>query len=809
MRELSQDFRFAVRMLLRSPGVSAVAIITLALALGANTAIFSVVQAVLLRPLPFPSPDQLVVVSSRNEINGDTRGAHSHPNYVDLAQQAKSLEALGAWTNTSSFLMDSQEPERVYGALASASTFTVLGVRPHLGRFFTAAEDTFGAPPVVMISHDLWQRKYNGDRGVIGRQIQIGSAGKTRTLVGVMPPGFRFPVGGERPDFWMPLEPEVSEGSRNSRGAIWLDLVGRVKTGTTLAAANGELASISRRLSEQYPDSNEGELFLATPLYEQVVGDVRPAILVLLASVGAVLLIGCANVANLLLARAAGRRREMAIRSALGASRARVIRQLLVESVVLSVVAGAVGLLLAVWSIDLLVALAPDTIPRLENIGIDRQVLLFTAALSIVTGLVFGMVPAIGASRTDLNETLKEGSRGSTEGRGRARVRNLLVVAEITLSLALLVSAGLLIRSFAKLTSVDPGFRPEGLTYLNMSVRSAVAPEDADVARNYQRIMEMVAATPGVTSVGSVSSLPMSGSDTVFGVWPVERPPASGPETKVARHVAAMPGAIETLGIRLLAGRTFTPRDDASAPAVALVSQALAAEHFGKENPIGRRINITDGDGEREIVGIVADVKFDDLSTPAAPTIWVSQLQDTTRYQQIVVRSSLPTGTAVNAIRSAIRSLDPQQPILASGAVSEIIGESLASRRFSMTLLTILSGLALLLSAVGIYSVMSYSVSQRTSEIGIRMALGADSRAILRMVVRGAIRLVAVGVVAGVLLALFSGRVLQSMLYGIAPNDPVTLTLIAVLLGAVAMIASWLPARRAARVDPLEAIRYE
>lgn len=800
---ITRDLRYALRTIAKSPGFSAVAILTLALALGANTAIFSVVRGILLRPLPFPHPEQLVMFEAQTERGTST--AQSWPNFLDIRSQAKSLSGAAAFTSVRAFLfMPGSDPEQFRGAQVNAELFPLLGVKPLLGRTFTPEEDRPGQPLVVVLAEDVWRGRFASDPAIIGRQIRFGS--KPRTVIGVMPRTFKFPLDETRSDFWMPLA--LSEAESGGRGAVWLAVVARLRDGVSMAQANAELRTIGQRLEAQYPQSNTGVNFSLASLHALLVEPVRPALLVLMAAVGMVLLIGCANVANLLLARAAVRHKEISIRSAVGASRRQIVQQLLVESVLLATIAGVLGLLLAAWGVDLLLAFAPQDIPRTDAIGIDGTVLLFSLALSVVTGVAFGLAPALSASKTNLAEAMKEGSRGSTEGRRRNKVRNALVVGEIALSVFLLVAAGLLMRSFLKLSAVDPGFDPSNTITLDASARVATFPEDANLPQFGQRTLEELSKIPGVEAVGAVNHLPLGNSENIYDFQIVGRPPFPQGKIPVATFVAVAPGYFNTMRIPILRGRAVTAEDRATSPKVVVVSSTFARTYFPNENPIGRQVDISDGGGIRTIVGVAGDVRFQSLSDAPGRMFYVAHTQSPTRRLQFVVRAKNAAALGP-ALRAAIKRVDPEQPILAVRTLESMREESLSTRRFTLMLTGALAVLAMILAAVGIYSIMSYSVTQRTSEIGIRMSLGAEARDVFRLIVGQAVRLVGGGLVVGVVLGLAATRLMTSLLYGIAASDPLTFVSICVTIGGVALLASYVPARRATRVDPLVAIRYD
>jgi putative ABC transport system permease protein len=805
---IGQDLRYALRIFDKQRSFAAVAIITLAVALGANTAIFTLVNAILLEPLPFGNADRLIKVMNRDIRDGSEVGQHSYANLSDL-RKLKSIEAVSAHTNGGMFLMEGDEPELLLGTDIEASGLAMLGVRPILGRLFTAAEDRTGAARVMLISHDVWQRRFAGDRKIIGRTIHLGTNRTPWQVIGVTPPGFKFPADSEKVDFYTPLGPQLSEEDRTARNSVFLDVVALLREGATIEGARAEADLLAQQLEKQFPESNTGARFVLNGIHDAVVADVKPALLILFAAVAVVLLIGCANVANLLLARAAARQKEISIRSAIGATRGRIVRQLLVESVMLSVIAGALGLLLAAWGVDALVALAPPDIPRLEGVGLDGRVLLFTFGLSVLTGIIFGLAPALTASKTNLTESLKEGSRGSTEGRQRNRVRNVLVTAAVALSLVLLTGAGLLLRSFVELVGINPGFDYQNVAVLNVPARAAYKTPEQYIDFQH-RLQRELATIPGVTSVGATDILPLSGGHLIYSFNISGRPPFPTGQTPSVTTVEVTPNYFRTMGIPLLRGRDVAFTDTLRTEGVVVVNEAFAKQYFPKENALGRKLRIGNGDGveENTIVGIVGNVKYLDLTEEAMPMFYLSTAQTPRRGLSFVVRSNEADKLAPS-LRAVLRRLDRQQPLVSIETLESMRAEVLAPRRFSLALLASLAAIALVLAAIGIYSIMSYAVTQRTSEIGIRMALGAEARDIFRLVVGHAVKLVGFGLLVGVIVALSTTRLMRSLLYGVEPTDPLTLGAICLVIGTVALIASWIPARRATRVDPLVAIRYD
>jgi putative ABC transport system permease protein len=804
-----QDIRYGMRMLWKSPGFMLVAIFTLALGIGANSAIFSVVNAVLLRPLPFKNPEGLVKVNGELKRLGIDKEPLSYPDFVDFKAQVQSLEHVTAYGQTSGSLTGDGEPERLRGVNVSADLFPLLGVEPVVGRVFSAEDDRLESAPVVLLGHGVWQRRFGADPGVVSREIMLN--GRSTTVLGVMPPNFNFPVQGLQKDYWAPLAPSV--GRRvTERGSHYLNVVAGLKPGFTLAQAAGETQAIAARLAGQYPDSNTGYGLNVVSAHEELVKDVKPALLVLLGAVGFVLLIACANVANLLLARATARQKEIAIRTALGASRMRVVRQLLTESVLLSIVGGSLGLLIAVWGVDLLMAASPADIPRVNETGLDARMLVFTLLISVVTGLIFGLAPALQASKLDLTETLKEGGRGSTEGLRRNRVRSLLVVSEIALSLVLLVSAGLLIKSFMRLLEVNPGFSPENVLTASISLPPAKYTEERQQSAFFRETVERLKASPGIVSAAAVFPLPLSGSNRANTFQIAGRPIPNPGESPEANDRVTTPDYFQTMGIPVLKGRVFTERDSADAPPVMVINETFARRFFPDEDPLGKRIIIdseNNPDGN-EIVGVVGDVRHRSLDVESGAEAYLSYLQFPERSMSLVIRTQAadPMSTA-SSIRGVVQQVDKDQPLSSIKTMEQLLSESVAQRHFNMLLLGIFSAVALMLAAIGIFGVMNYSVSQRTHEIGIRMALGAQGRDVLKMVVGQGMILALVGVVIGLVAAFALTRVMSNLLFGVSATDPLTFAGVSLLLAVIALLACYIPARRATKVDPMVALRYE
>jgi putative ABC transport system permease protein len=806
MDTLWQDLRYSFRMLWKSPGFTLIAIFALALGIGANTAIFSVVNAVLLRPLPYKEPDQLAILWEKAATQ-DT--SVSYPNFQDWREQNQSFEQLAAFRRDSFNLVGSGEPERLAGRMASASFFSTLGANLYKGTDFPAAEDKPGGQKVVILGYNFWQRRFAGDEKIIGRPLTLNN--QSYTVIGITDKDFRF---GSDTDIYVPIG-QSDDRCFKSRGCHpGIYVIGRLKPGVSMEQGRADMDALMGRLGQQYPDTNSDRHIHLESLYDNTVQDVRPALFVLLGAVGFVLLIACANVANLLLARSAVRQKEIAIRTALGASRWRVVRQLLTESVVLGVLGGTIGLLLALWWTDALKSLVPGDIPRLKEAGIDLRVLGFTILVSGLTGIIFGLVPALQASKPDLNEALKEGDRGSTGS--RHRVRSALVVSEIAIALVLLIGAGLMVKSLWRLQNVPTGFDTRNLLTTQLSYRAR--PDEAARVRSFfSQLEERIKTTPGVESVAVSSGLPFLGT-TETSTWVKGRPKAKPTDEMMSLQYIVTPDYFRTLGIELKRGRLFTEQDTTQTPLVIVIDESFAQKYFPGEDPIGKFL---EGNAEvpaPEIIGIVGHVKHYGLDgeVPVDPQFYYALNQVPDQFlPSIVNRMSLSVRAhgdplqLVGAIRQQVQAVDPNQPVFNTRTMEQVIKESIASRRFAMLLLTIFACVALLLASVGIYGVMSYAVTQRTHEIGIRMALGASARDVLKMVVGHGMLLVVIGLGCGLLSALAVTRVMTSLLFNVSATDPWTFGGISLLLAGVALLACYIPARRATRVDPMTALRYE
>jgi len=811
MTALLQDLRFAARLLMRRPGFTIIAVLSLALGIGANAAIFNVAYAVLLRPLPYFQPDRLVRLYETAPQLDHTNVAPA--NLRAWREQANVFSGLAAYVPIHPNLQGTTSTERIRGTLASANLFSVLGAKPLLGRAFVAGEDEPGAPHVAVLSEDFWRSRFNGDAHVIGRTIKLD--GDTYTVVGVMPARFRFPAN-EVNDIWAPhqINPQLAK-QRSSR---WLRVVARLKAGVQLASARSEIGQIADRLARQYPDQQRDRGVMTVPLRQDITGDIRPALLVLLGAAGLVLLISCANVANLLLARATDRRREVAIRVALGARRSRLIRQLLTESILLALAGAAVGLALAYWGSATLVRLAGSSIPLASDIGFDPAVFTFLAIVAVATGVVCGLVPAVRATRVDLTSDLKDGTGSGADGVSRERFRSLLVVSETALALVLLVSAGLLMRAFLNLRNTNSGMVTSNVLTMHVAASKQKYDTSASILF-YQPMLQRIRAIPGVRSAGLTSALPLQESYN-YGYLRIEgRSETPGDEPVVQQRVVS-PGYFRALGIPVLRGRAFTDRDAGAAynsgahpaagtaPAIVLINRALARQYFPNQDPIGQRIKLGDSLWA-PIVGIAGDVRESQLEAPSAPTLYLSYLQFPQNEITLVVSTTVPPTNVTPAIRAAIRSVDPGQPVYDVETMEHVVAESVSSSRFDFWLLGTFAAIALALAAAGIYGVMSYVVTQRTREIGIRMALGAQAAAVHRLIVREGMALVVGGLVLGAIVALGATRLLSSLLYGVSSTDPITFICVAILLGVIALVASYVPARRAAAVNPTISLRYE
>jgi putative ABC transport system permease protein len=797
-----QDIRFAFRTLIKRPGFTLVAVLALALGIGASTGIFSVINAVLLRPLSYPAPDQIVYFEGVNQSRGLDDTNISALDFLSWKEQSNAFIHMALFVTGSANLADvGGEPERLSRAIVTSSFFSVIRVQPFLGRAFTSEEDQPGREPVAILGHALWKRSFGGDPNVIGRQITLNA--RRVTIVGVMPAGFDFP---ERAEIWSALPIETKDDTRDNRS---YSAIGRLKRDVSLKAAQAQISAINAQLAAAYRDTNIGWDTHLARLHDRLVREVRPSLIALAGAVGFVLLIACANVANLLLARTAARRREMAIRAALGASRSRVIRQLLTESVLLSLVGGSVGVLFGVWFTHLLVRFSPAGAPRFEEIGLDGRVLAFALAVSCCTGLLFGLAPAFHAVRGNVSAALDAGTRGAGESI-RSRMRSFLLIAEVSLSLMLLVGAGLLIQSFLRLREVKLGFNPNGVLTASISLPYARYPEDQQRVRFFHELTRRLRLLPGVTSAATVLTLPLNGSDYSIGrAFVPEGRPLGVENSGIADYSLASEDYFRTMEIPLLAGRAFTDRDTANSPMVVIINQTLARQCFGStEDAIGKRLTIwRDEKFPREIVGVVGETQPSRLDEEAGAQMYVPHAQDPSwGFMSVVIRTAGDTATLVPALRREVLAMDKDEPIFNVQTMQEIVAKSALSRRTSMVLFTGFAVVALLLAAFGIYGVMAYSVSLRTHEIGVRMALGAQRSDVLRLVIGQGMEQVCIGVLLGIVGVLGLTRVMGSLLFAVRPNDPLTLLTISLVVLGVSLLACYVPARRAAKVNPTLAL---
>jgi putative ABC transport system permease protein len=817
MDSLLQDIRYSIRVLIKRPGFLAAAMISLSLAMGANGAIFSVINAVLVRPLPFHDPDGIVKIWEMIRSKGNDRRSVAYPNFVDWRDQNRVFEEMAAIYPTSFNLTGDQEPERVRGELVSSSYFSLLGVQAARGRSFLPEEDTApDANPVTVISYDLWQRRYGGSPDIIGKTMKLND--REYTVVGIMPKGFKGSTGDKSisatADLWLPMMMVSSirpAATLGDRGVRWHEVIARLKPGVTLKQASADMDAISQRLEQQYKDTNGGRGILIVPLRDEAFGNIRPALLVLWGAAGFVLLIACANVANLLLARATNRKREIALRLALGANRRRLIQQLLTESVILALLGGILGLLLAYWSLNALVKMIPVTLPSFTNVTLDIPVMIIIGLLSLLSGIFFGLVPALAASKPDFITAIKEGSKSGPRGNNRLSLRNVFVIAEVAIALVLLVGAGLMIKSFQRIQAIDPGFNPNRL--LSMRINLPPKRYTPSQALTFARqLTERVQLTPAVESFSLASDIPLSEiSNAMYAIVEGRPPDSPNSETRVYHHRVST-HFFTTLGIPVLQGRDFNEQDSEQSLKTVIIDESLAKNLWPGEDPLGKRIRAGAPDSPwLTIVGVVGDVKYRGMpSNPDSdPDVYMPLYQGSSLTLFMLARTSVNPPQMISSLRQEVQSLDPELTIFNIATMQARIDNETSRSRFNAELLTILSVLAFVLAIVGIYSVINYSVTQRYHEIGIRMALGAQRIDILKLVVGQGMVLVVTGIIIGLTLAFISTRLLGAMLYGISGTDWFTYLETSLLLAAVAAAACYIPAYRASKVDPIIVLRYE
>jgi predicted permease len=794
METILNDIRYGIRGLRKRPGFTTVAVLTLALGIGANSAIFSVLNAVLLRPLPYAGADRIVRI---DETEGKGGMGVSPPNLLDFQQQNRTFESVAGYTGGNFILTHAGDPLRIQSCAISADLFSVLGVRPLIGRSFLATEEKPGEDRVALISYGLWQRRFAGDQALLQKQITLD--GLSYTVVGVMPNGFEFPIQPERVEVWTPLE--QPEDLAQLRGAHYLDVVGKLKTGVTPGQARADVEAIASRIAQQYPKEVSGKTTVV-PLKEDLVGQVQSYLLMLAGAALLVLLIAVANVASLTLARTAERQKEIALRTALGASKSRVVRQLLTESLILSFVGGLAGVALATWCTGFLAAIAPADLPRLQTAYVDGRVLLFALAISVISGLLLGLIPAWRSANTDLQTRLKEGETRSASA-PRQALRKALVVSEVSLALVLLCGAGLLIRTMWKLNSVNPGFDPDNVLVAELVLPKTKYRDAGQQTLFFQQLLERIQTSPGIEAVGGTSNLPLSGTNMVF-LASVEG------RSLPASFRAVSQDYFRTMRIPLLKGRWFDDHDTAESQPVVVINETMARQISSDyEAVLGKRIKHGFKNQVAEVVGVIGDVKYAGLDQQTKPEMYAPFAQRAWPFMRIVARSKSDPSLVAATIREAVRAVDKDQPVDKMTTMSAVVSASILSRSFYMQLLGTFAALAFILAAIGIYGVISYSVAQRTREIGIRVALGARRSDVLGLVLKEALRLTAVGVGLGLIGAFAATRVLRSLLFEVKPTDPATFICLSLLLTLVALLASYIPARRATRVDPLVALRYE
>jgi len=808
MNDLLHDLRYGIRMMIRARAVTAIAVFAIALGIAANTVIFSVVNATLIKSLPYPQPDRIIVLFESDLARGSEE-AIAAANFIDWRDRNSVFEAMATYREDGFTLTGADKPERIAGVIATAGLFPALGVQPIMGRVFLPEDENHGLGRVAVISSSLWDRRFHRDPNIIGQKFLAND--EPLTVVGVMPADFRYP---QESDLWIPPRKTVPEHQLNPdsdmstrRDTHYLDSIGRLKPGVTLAQAREDMKAVASQIEELNPNQNAGRGVRLIGLHDHLVGDTKTTLLVLFGAVGFVLLIACSNVANLLLAQATARQKEIAIRTALGATRGRILRQLLTESISLSTAGGAIGLILAMWGIQGAISILPPNMRVTASIPVDARVLFFTATLALLTGLAFGIIPALQVSRTDLNESLKDGGRGGSSGAKRTRARSVLIVSEIALSLVLLTGAGLMIRSFLVLERVNPGFDENVLT-MRLAIPASSYPDSARKAAFVDRIVQNLASIPGVETAGAISRLPLTPGNSSRGLM-IDGLQANSTGANADYRVVT-PNYFRTMGIPLVRGRDFSATDTTDAPKVAIINETMANRYWPDSDAVGRRVSIASGGtAPMEIVGVVGDVKHFGLDSASHPELYTTYTNDAWPTMTAVVRAGAGLEGIGDAMREAVWSVDRDIPVPAIRTTGQLLSDSVGSRRFNMLLLAGFGGVALVLASIGIYGVISYSVTQRAHEIGIRMALGARQTDVLKLVVGQGLSLALIGIVIGLAASLALTRVMAGLLFSVSPTDPLTLTVVSILLAGIALGASIVPARRATRVDPVTALRCE
>src|SRR5262245_26539237 len=807
LEDLLQDLRYGLRMLMKKPGFALVAVITLAAGIAANTTIFSIADALILRPFNFPHQERLVMVWERGENEGGfDHGSVAPGNFIDWREQSQSFDRLVAIVGRSFDLTGGRQPDRFGGYSVSAGFFDALGVKPALGRTFLPGEDEPGRDQVVVLTHSLWERRFGSDPNLVGRTLTLNA--KTFTVIGVMPPDFNFPFNGG--EMWAPLA--FDDKMKQERLSHYMRAMGLLRPGVNIAQANADLDAISRRAQRLFPDTNTGSSANVLGMTEDIVRDAQVYMPPLVGTVAFVLLIACANVANMLFSHAFGRQKEIALRLALGASRWRLVRQLLTESLLLALAGGAIGLLLSVWAVDLLRGAMPEDfailIPGFDHFGVNRTVLLFTLVISMLTGVFFGLMPAWQASKPNLNESLKEGTKGASSAGSRHRLRGALAVAEVALSLVLLIGAGLMIRSFVAMLRDDVGFNPQSVLSFQLSL-SGKKYSEAQRRGFYDQLLKRLEGLPGVRAVGATSILPMSnnGEGRIFEI--VGRPPFEKGKGPGAGYRVVTPGYFDAIGMSLRRGRDFTAEDNEQAPEVVIINETFARRFFPNQEAIGQRITTGGEDRPIEIVGVVGDIKDLGLDRVPRPGLYVPYAQNPRTDMGVVLRAAAEPTALTGAARDEVMKFDPAQPVSNLKTMERMIHETSSPKRIMTAMMGVFAAIALLLAGVGLYAVMAYAVSHRTHEIGVRLALGARSRDIVRLVTGQGMKLTLAGLALGMAGAFALTRVMAPLLYGVTPADPLTFILISLALAGAALLACWIPARRATRVDPMVALRCE